>query len=317
MIDKISDMLLYKRIVELGSLTAAAEEMGVSPATVSIRLAALENSLGTTLLQRTTRQINITDAGERFLDTARRVLTDLSDFEETVSLDQHEVSGEVRVTAPVDLARNYVAPAIDRLLEAHDKLQVDLIATDAVLDLTGSRVDIAIRYGTLADSSLRLRRISANRRIPVASRDYLERAGTPRHPKDLKGHNCLSLSTGAGYGDNWVFVIDNKAATIRVNGNRRTSDGEVLRRWAIAGHGIALKSAWDVAEDIEAGRLKPLLVSFCPPKIDLQMLLSPASHKTRRVQALSKHIYETLRHLDSCLEQIELTPHFLSESEIL
>lgn len=312
MIEKISDLRLFKRIVELGSLSAAAGDIGMSPGSASIRLAAMERSVGATLFRRTTRQIHLTTAGEEFLEVAINILNDLSAFDENISREKRELVGGIKVTAPVDLGRNYIAPSLDRFLEENPGISVDLVCTDRVTDLTERGIDIAVRYGALMDSSLRIRRISSNKRIPVASPDYVEKFGHPAHPKDLARHDCMLLSSLGDKNDTWIFVEHSKALTMRVSGSRSTNDGEVLRRWALDGKGIALKSAWDVAEDINYGRLVPLLIDYCPPNVDLQLVFPPLARQPTKVRRLADHLIRELKVLDKCLETVNLRPHYLS-----
>ena len=311
MIEKLSDLKLFKRIVELGSLSAAAGDTGISPSSASLRLAAMERAVGATLFRRTTRQLHLTSAGEEFLEVSLNILNDLAAFDEHISREKRELSGLIRVTAPVDLGRNHIALSLDRFVEANPGISVDLVCTDRVTDLTERGIDIAIRYGALMDSSLRIRRISSNKRFPVASPDYIERKGAPEHPKDLAEHDCMLLSSLGDKNDTWTFVESAKALVVRVSGSRATNDGEVLRRWALDGKGIALKSAWDVAEDINYGRLVPLLINYCPANIDLQLVFPPLARQPTKVRRLADHIVRELKVLDKCLETISLKPHYL------
>lgn len=317
MIEKVSDLKLFKRIVELGSLSAAAGDIGISPGSASLRLAAMERSVGATLFRRTTRQMHLTPAGEEFLEVSSNILNDLAAFDEQISREKRELSGVIKITAPVDLGRNYIASSLDRFVEANPGISVDLVCTDRVTDLTERGIDIAVRYGALMDSSLRIRRVSSNKRIPVASHDYVERKGMPNHPKDLVGHDCMLLSSLGDKNDSWTFVENAKALTVRVSGSRATNDGEVLRRWALDGKGVALKSAWDVAEDINYGRLVPLLINYCPPNVDLQLVFPPLARQPTKVRRLADHIIRELKILDKCLETISLKPHYLAEENLL
>lgn len=310
MIEKISDYYLFKRIVELGTLSAAAGDVGLSPGSASLRLAAMERNLGVQLFRRTTRQLHLTEAGELFLESAIRVLDEISDYEDLISKNSGEISGKITITAPVDLGRNYIVQAIDVFLEANPKITVKLICTDSVTDMTERDIDIAIRYGALRDSSLRLRRISSNRRIPVASPEFIKKHGKPSHPRDLTKFDCLLLSSLGNRSNSWIFIEHDKALTVRVSGARESNDGDVVRKWAIDGRGIALKSAWDVAEDINGGRLVPLLVDYCPPNTDLQLVFPPHPRRTHRVRLLSEHLVRQLKKLDNCLGQVNLHPHF-------
>lgn len=315
MIEKVSDLKLFKRIVELGTLSAAAGEIGLSPGSASLRLAAMERVLGIQLFRRTTRQMHLTQAGSEFLETAESVLAELNNFEESLSDKSKDLSGHIQITSPVDLGRNYIAPSIDRFIELNPKTSVNLICADRITDLTERGIDVAVRYGALRDSSLRLRRISSNKRIPVASPDYVAKYGKPESPKDLKMHNCMLLSSQGNKNNGWTFFENDAAITVRVTGDRSTNDGEVLRNWAKQGFGVALKSAWDVAEDINYGRLVPLLAEFCVPGVDLQLVFPPLARQPQRVRRLADHLVADLKRLDTCLSNVELKPLYLDTDD--
>lgn len=301
MLDRFSDLRLLVLIVDRGSLTLAARAMGLSPGAVSLRLAALERAMGTSLLRRTTRRLQLTEAGEQFYETALRVIAQIDDLHEQICGDQGGLKGLVRVSAPVDLGRNHLAGAIDDFLLDNPGVSVSFLLSDTPQDLTESGVDIAVRYGRLPDSGLALRRIATHRRLPVASPAYLDRVGRPARPSDLAGHNCMTLLRGGGRFDLWPFTVDGAATTVKVSGDRDANDGDLLRRWALDGLGVVLKSAWDVLDDIAAGRLEPLLTTFCPPDVDLQLVFPGDRNRPRRVTALADHLTVVLRRLDKAL----------------
>lgn len=301
MLDRLSDLRLLVLIVDRGSLTLAARAMGLSPGAVSLRLAALERAMGTSLLRRTTRRLQLTEAGEQFYETALRVIAQIDDLHEQICGDQGGLKGLVRVSAPVDLGRNHLAGAIDDFLLDNPGVSVSFLLSDTPQDLTESGVDIAVRYGRLPDSGLALRRIATHRRLPVASPAYLDRVGRPARPSDLAGHNCMTLLRGGGRFDLWPFTVDGAAITVKVSGDRDANDGDLLRRWALDGLGVVLKSAWDVVDDIAAGRLEPLLTTFCPADVDLQLVFPGDRNRPRRVTALADHLTVVLRRLDKAL----------------
>lgn len=304
MIDRLSDLQLFALIVERGSLTAAARELGLSQGAVSLRLAALEKAAEAQLLRRSTRRLQLTEAGDQLYRTAKRVLTEIDDLHGALSGDKGALKGQIRVSAPNDLGRRYMAPAIDAFIRDNPGISVELMLTDTSLDLTGVGVDLAIRYGRLPDSALQIRRLSSNRRLPVASPAYLNRMGRPEKPEDLRSHNCMSLLRGGGRFDLWPFVVDGAATSVKVSGDRDANDGGLLREFAIDGHGIALKSAWDVADDLIAGRLEALLVPYCPADVDLQIVMPPSRQRPRRVTALADYFAMLLKRLDLCLNSV-------------
>ncbi len=306
MIERVDDFRLFVLIVERGSLTAAARAVDLSPGAVSLRLSALERAVAAQLLRRTTRRVQLTEAGSVFYQTARRVLGEVDDLHQALGGEDGALKGAIRVTAPWDIGRNHVRPALDGFLAEHPSVSVSLMLSDTTLDLDDVGVDIAIRYGRLPDSRLQLRRISTNRRLPVASPAYLARAGRPSKPTDLLAHNCIALLRGAGRFDLWPFVVDGAPSPLKVSGDRDANDGDLLRQWAVEGKGIVLKSAWDVALDVEEGRLVALLVDYCPADVDLQIVLPPARQRSKRVKALADHLAAMLRRLDRRLARIGL-----------
>jgi len=308
MIDRLEDLRLFVAIVERGSLTAAAKSQALTPGAVSLRLTALEKGLETHLLRRTTRRLQLTEPGERFLETARRVLADVDDLQQEFAHEHGSLKGLVRVTAPWDMGRNYVAPALDRFMADHPDVTTSLMLSDAPLDLNEAGIDIGIRHGRLPDSPLQLRRISTNRRIPVAAPRYLDRVGRPTSPADLLRMNCMAFLRNGRRSDNWPFLSDGTVTTQKVFGDRDANDGDLLRLWAIDGKGVILKSAWDVVEDFEKKLLEPMLVELCPSEVDLQIVMPAMRHRPRRVTALADHLAAMLRGLDKRLEHLGLKP---------
>lgn len=312
MIDRFADLRLFTLIIERGSLTAAARELGLTPGAVSQRLTLLEESTSSQLLRRSTRRMQLTEAGDQFYRMAKRVIAEIEGLQETFQGERGALAGSVRVSAPLDLGRNYVAPAIDQFIKANPEISVSLVLSDTTLDLAEQGIDLAIRYGRLPDSSLILRRISSNRRVPVAAPAYLDRMGRPQRPGDLLNLNCMVLLRGTSRFDLWPFIVDGVATSIRVTGDRDANDGDLLRRWAIEGAGIVLKSAWDIADDLKTKRLEPLLVGFCPVDVDLQIVMPPGRQRPRRVVMLADYLTAMLRRLDQCLLSVGVVSSDLS-----
>jgi DNA-binding transcriptional LysR family regulator len=301
MIDRFADLRLFSLIVERGSLTAAGQALGLSPGAVSLRLSALERGVDAQLLRRSTRRLQLTDAGDHFYRTAKRVLGEMDDLQDLLSGDRGALKGQVRVSAPLDLGRNTIAKAVDAFVGKHRGVSISLILSDTILDLNQTGIDIAVRYGRLPDSGLHIRRLSSNRRLALAAPKYLDRVGRPKKPEDLLALNCMTLLRAGARFDLWPFAVDGHVTALKVTGDRDANDGDLLRRWAIEGAGVILKSAWDVAQDILAGRLEPLLVSYCPQDVDLQIVMPPSRKRPRRVTMIADQITAALRKLDQCL----------------
>src|SRR6202789_1856730 len=212
----LDNLALFLRIVEKGSLAAAGRELGLSAASVSERLVALEKYYGAALLHRTTRAISLTDEGRLLVQGARRLLAEADELEALIRLGVEKISGPIRLSAPIDLGRSYVVPILDAFLAEHPEVTIDLNLTDGYVDLVGQGQDFAIRYGELADSTLRVRRLMANRRILCAAPTYVARRGVPQHPDDLVHHECLVMRYGLTTDRDWPFRIDGRERRIVV-----------------------------------------------------------------------------------------------------
>jgi DNA-binding transcriptional LysR family regulator len=272
-------------MVEKGSMAAAGREVGLAPATVTARLANLEAHFGVSLLRRTTRSLSPTSEGARLLESARRIVDEMSALELGFQGDAAEFVGQVRISAPFDLGRNWLMPLLDRFSAQHPKVQIDLHLSDGYVDLTGKGIDLALRYGRLADSSLKVRKLASVRRVVCAAPSYLERCGTPTNPKQLIEHDCLVMRFGESAERFWPFMVQEREVSVRVRPARTANDGEVVRRWCVSGFGIARKSEADVSRDVKEGRLVPLLTEHELPPIDLQLIFSGDSPPPLRVRA--------------------------------
>lgn len=286
----LRNLSLFLQIVEKGSLTAAGREAGLSPTTVSERLAALETYYGVVLLNRTTRAISLTDEGRALVDGAKHVLGEVEDLESRIRLGAETLSGPVRVSAPSDIGQNVVSREIDRFLADHPAISIELMLSDGYVDIVGEGFDIALRFGPVTDSTLRVRSLGQFRRILCAAPDYLERRGTPKTPADLKDHNCILMRFGANLDNVWRFGPDALKQIVTARGDRIANDGALVRQWGLEGRGIMLKSETDVSADLKAGRLIELLADYAAPPIPLQMLFPPSRAQPRRVRALADRL---------------------------
>jgi len=291
----LDNLSLFLRIVEKGGMAAAGRELGLAPATVSERLAALEAHYGARLLNRTTRSISLTDEGRDLLAGAQHLLAEAEELETRIRLGVDRVAGLIRIHAPVDLGRNRLCAIFDRFLDEHPEVSIDLTLSDGYVDLAGLGADLAVRYGALGDSSLKVRKLADSARIVVASPEYLARCGTPQTPDDLLHHNCLLMRFGMDADRFWPFEKHGKKQVLPVQGNRIANDGGLVREWAVQGHGIARKSQWDIADDLAAGRLIPLLREYEVAPIPLQVVYPPGQTQSRRVRLLLDALVEGFR----------------------
>lgn len=252
------DLEIFVRVVATQNLSAAGRDLGLSPAVVSKRLAGLEDRLGARLLQRTTRRVTVTEEGAGFHERAVRILADLEEAEASVSNRRLAPRGTLRVTTPAAFGRQHLSPAISDYVARYPEVRLDLNLTDSFIDIIDQGFDLAVRIDEPKDSTLVARRLAPNRRVICAAPAYLDRHGTPLVLEDLADHNCLTLD----HQPVWTFEDAGVERRIRVSGNLRTNNGEVLRDAAVAGLGIALKSTWDVGAYLQSGALVPLLTGY-------------------------------------------------------
>ena len=282
--DKLKQLETFVAVATKGSLTATARAEGVAPAVIGRRIDALEERLGVKLLVRTTRRISLTHEGSAFLEDCQRLLTDLASAEASVSAGGVKASGHLRVTAPAGFGRRHVAPLVPRFIAQHPDVSVSLNLSDRVVDIANEGFDCAVRVGDLPDSSLISVRLADNRRQCVATPGYLKRAGVPQHPSDLARHECLTLSSDASQTRGWAFRVEGEVTHLRPHGRLDCSDGQVLHDWCLQGLGIAWRSTWEVASEIAAGRLQPLLEEYAAPPNGIFAVFTHARHLPLRVR---------------------------------
>ena len=293
--DKLKAFESFVSVATKGSLTAAARAEGVAPAIMGRRLDALEEHLGVKLLVRTTRRITLTHEGSAFLEDCQRLLSDVANAEASVSAGGIKASGHLRITAPAGFGRRHVAPLVPRFQALHPDVTISLNLSDRVVDLAAEGFDCAVRVGDLPDSSLVSVRMADNRRLCVATPDYLRRKGTPKQPADLLQHDCLTLSSDASQTRGWAFLQRSDSGQeevmhLRPSGPLDCSDGQVLHDWCLAGHGIAWRSTWEVASEIKAQRLITVLDEFAAPPNGIFVVFPQRKHLPLRVRLWIEHL---------------------------
>lgn len=272
---------------ELGSLSAAARRLGMTPAAASMALRRLEQELGAPLFVRSTRSLRLTDAGRVFVDRCRQALQVIEDARETIQSGRGALSGLLQLSLPSDLGRNVVLPWLDHFLTAHPGVQLRLLLSDRLADIYRQPVDLALRYGSLPDSGLVALPVApGNYRVLCASPDYLAQHGVPQHPHDLLHHNCLRFMLGDEVHAAWRFSRDGALLSVAVTGRQVADDGDAVHRWALAGQGIAYKSALDVAGDLASSRLVRLLPDWQGEPAPLHLLCADRRQLSPVVQAL-------------------------------
>jgi DNA-binding transcriptional LysR family regulator len=291
--DRFKQIETFAAVATRGSLSAAAQAEGVAPAVIGRRLDALEERLGVKLLVRTTRRISLTFEGSAFLEDCQRILNDYHNAEASVSLGGVKASGHVRVTAPAGFGRRHVAPLLPAFLASHPDVSVSLDLSDRLADIVNEGIDVAVRIGVLDDSSLVAIRLADNQRVVVASPAYLAARGTPAHPDALQAHDCLTFGTRGSQARGWLFTIDGETVPVRVAGPLECNDGTVLHEWALAGHGLAWRSMWEVAAELASGHLVTVLDDFRAPDDAIHAVFAQRRHLPLRVRMFIDHLKHT------------------------
>lgn len=261
-VNRSGEMEIFVRVVELGGFSPAARAAGMSPSAVSKLISRLEARLGARLVNRSTRQLQLTPEGCVFYERATRVLADLEDAERAAGMADQPV-GRVRINTSASYATHILAPILPDFLAQYPDVSLDIVQTDAVIDLLAERTDVAVRAGPLKSSSLIARKLGETGYVIVAAPSYLEGFGEPHCVADLEGHNRLGLGYTRAT-DGWPLREAGETVVLPVTGRVQASDGEALRRLALAGVGIARMASFTVRDDIAAGRLVPVLTNLDP-----------------------------------------------------
>ena len=252
-VNRSGEMEVFVRAVELGGFSPAARALRMTPSAVSKLVARLERRLGARLINRSTRKLLLTAEGQAFLERAHRVLADLDEAERAVTAGAVP-RGLVRVNCYVPFGLHHLLPLIPRFTAAHPEVRLDIVLTDQVVNLMDERADVAIRVGPMRPSQLIARKLGQTRMSVVAAPAYLARRGVPQTPHDLGAHNCVAFNFARSY-DEWPFVVDGAQLSLPARGDVVVSDGEISRRLALAGQGVARLSLLHIGPDIKAGRL--------------------------------------------------------------
>ena len=288
----ILSLRLFLRIAALGGVTAAAQDLSLSPASASARLVKLEETLGVRLFNRTTRAVSLTTDGEAFLPYAQEIIETLETGLSAVKGQGANAEGILRITMPGSFGRMYIIPALAEFHARHPLVSLDLRLSDQVLDVVEGAYDLIIRNAPLVDSSLIVRKLASDRRILVASPTYLERYGAPASPDDLTKHQCLCLAEAT----KWMFE---NGQTVSVPRSFVVNDGEALRTMLEQGMGIGIKSLWNASDSLKAGLLVEILSEFPLATNTSIWLLYPS----RRIMAPKVHAM-----IDFLIEQFHPVP---------
>lgn len=291
--DNLEAIRLFVEAAQSGGLSAAGRKLGLSPAAASARLLKLEGSLSTRLFERTTRQLRLTDEGRIYLQHCRQALQALDDARAALSVEKKEIRGKIRISATSDFGRHVLNPWLDEFTSLYPQVVPALLLSDSLSHLIADDVDLMIRFGVPPDSSLIARPLAANRRVLCAAPGYLQRKGMPDHPDQLGDFDHI-VTGQSGWSSEWRLQRGNETSVFKVplEAARETNDGALARQWAIDGHGIALKSIWDVNADLAAGRLSLVMPEWQTAETPVHALYPRNRYLPPRVRALLDFLRE-------------------------
>jgi len=288
--DRIAELEIFVSILDTGSLAAASRLLNRSPSGVTRILSDLERRMGVSLIERSARRCRPTDAGRRFAEQARHILAHYGEAIADTSSAARAPRGAIRVTAPLLLGRDHVAPAIAGFLDLHEGITVDLHLADRMIDLNEENIDLAVRIGAVTDPSLVVRRIGTVRRMLVASPAYLAAHGTPLKPQDAAVHRVIDHRGRLGVAP-WVFAgPGGRAKSIKVAPRLTVNQADVAIRFALEGRGLAIALSYQVHEALRSGQLVRLLRDFEPPALPVALVYPESSRAIRRVRLLAEHL---------------------------
>ncbi len=292
-----TDLGFFTLLARQPSLAAAAQALGVTPPAVSRRLAALEKRLGVRLLNRTTRRLSLTPEGERYLEDGEQILRDIESLERSLAASRATPRGLLRINATFGFGRRHLAPLVSQFAKSWPDVEIVLQLTDRPLDLTEHAMDIGIRFGAPPDARVLARKIASNRRLLCAAPAYLTQHGHPAQPRDLLNHACILIRENSAAFNNWQLTDGKQQTMAKVRGPLSTNHGEIAVDWALAGHGIILRSEWDVAAYLRAGQLVRVLESWVGNSADIHAIYPQRHHLSATVRVfldfLAEHFAET------------------------
>ncbi|MCC4607377.1 LysR family transcriptional regulator [Xanthomonas campestris pv. zinniae] len=293
--DRLGDIALFLRVLDLGSITAAAHSLDLSVAVAGQRLKRLEGELGVRLLHRTTRRLHPTAEGQQLADRGRVLVDDLEALADDLRESAHDVGGVLRMTLSATFGRQFVSPLLTEFQARHPRLRISAHLSDDVVDLVRQGFDLAIRIGPLDDSGLVARRIADNRRTLAASPDYLHRHGTPRTPDELAQHAGVLLMGRDGRQDVWTLQTpDGGLVRVRMQSRFESNLGELVRDAVVAGQGIAVHSYWHIADELRSGRLVAVMPDYPPPASQISAVMPARRLQPPRVRAFVDFLLERL-----------------------
>ena len=304
----IEDLQVILKVAEFKSITAAATHLDMRTATASAAVKRVEKMLGTELFIRTTRQLRLSPAGERYLPECQQALNLLNQAKQNAKGEQANIEGELRIAASSDLGRNLLVPWLDEFIELHPKISVKVNISDSNIDFYRDAVDMALRYGSPVDSNLYGFKICHVPCVLCASPDYVAKYGQPSQPQDLAEHNGLFYQLYDIIHDVWQFERNGQMTKVKVKGDRSANDADLVRRWCVAGKGVAIKSSLDIAYDLMSDKLVQLMPDYQARKIELWLVCPSRQLITPAMRLLRDFLQEKCQSLQNQLEhKVKLT----------
>ncbi|MEM7083964.1 MAG: LysR family transcriptional regulator [Pseudomonadota bacterium] len=291
--DVIKAMRAFTEVAQKSGFAPAARSLGISTSSVSRQVIELEEWLGLTLIQRTTRRLSLTEEGVFYLNECQQILDDVNRMRATATEIIDQPKGTLKVTAPVFLAKECILRVLPEFLAFYPNITLELTALDRFVDLVEEGFDVAIRVGELPDSSLVMRRLGELHLIAVASDDYLSARGIPATPADLIKHNCI-VDEVASFANRWPFRIQNRRQRVRVSGNIKVNNGEIARDLAVAGVGVALLPDFFVRDTLRMGDLVEVLQDQVDSSIGLYSVYPQSKHVPIKVRAFIDFVVDYL-----------------------
>jgi DNA-binding transcriptional LysR family regulator len=283
--DASSELAFFVLLAKKASLSATARELNITPPAVTKRLAQMEQRLGVRLVNRTTRKVSLTSEGELYLARASSILADIREMEDAVASSRADPKGLLRVNATLGFGRTTIAPLISAFAQRYPDVEVQLQLTDRPINLVEEAFDLGIRFGELPDTRLSARRIMQNERFLCASPSYLKKFGQPHTPEDLLRHRCIIHRQNDDPHGVWRLIKGRKSEPVKVGGTLSSNDGDVVLGWALDGHGILMRSEWDLAKYLESGRLQVVLKDYKLAPADLFVFYPSRRNMPARVRA--------------------------------
>ncbi|MDR5806173.1 LysR substrate-binding domain-containing protein [Caballeronia sp. LZ001] len=290
--DSATDFEFFILLAKLKSMSGAARALDLTPPAATKRLGIMEKRLGAQLVNRTTRSISLTPEGETYLRYATQIVEQVREMEEAITGARTDPQGLLRINATLGFGRTTIAPLVSEFAKRFPQVEVQFEVTDRPVDLVEGAFDMAIRFGELPDSRLSARRIMSNRRFLCASPKYLERFGTPEKIEDLLQHRCIIHRQNDDAHGVWRFIDEDHTEALKVRGALSSNDGDIVLRWALDGHGILIRSEWDLAKYVQSGRLEIVLPNAVLPSADLFVYYPRQRNQTARARAFIDFLVE-------------------------